>query len=433
MLALLSPPLLTALPVHPYSSVVEAKLIRTPENVRSMQAALIFAPVEARSEAKPLKVHFIDVAQGDSILIETPNGRFILIDGGAEAKGETVKSYLTQLDVETIDVVIASHPHSDHIGGLITVLGVFDVGAVWDNGQEHTTSTYYKYISIARAKNYTIISRTYSITIDGVQISVLSPPEGLIPDGINENSVVVKVTYGYIDFLLTGDTGFLAEDSMLNAGLDLDSEVLKVAHHGSKYSTSTRFLNAVTPIVSVISVGDNPYGHPHQETLENLRIANVTVYRTDLHGTIMIWANTTHITELTYTKPYVWHIEWEGIEHPIEVKSNSVFTDLTFMQEAKQLRLEVEGPSPTRGFMNVTIPKSFMKPPFFAYVDDALVPHTLAENATHSYVYFTYQHSIHDAKIIASWVIPEFPYASLTLFTALLLLILRMLRRARNR
>lgn len=122
----------------------------------------------------------------------------------------------------------------------------------------------------------------------------------------------------------------------------------------------------------------------------------------------------------------------EGVEYPLRVATNSTLTDFTFTLELKQLSFKVEGPSGTMGFANVTIPKSFMKPPFFVYVDGALVPHTLRENATHSFIYFTYQHTVHDVKIVATWVVPEFPYAALALFTALLLLIpLRVLHRVR--
>lgn len=239
-----------------------------------------------------VQVHFIDVGQGDSILIETPNHEAILIDGGDNGKGSIVAAYIQKEGIKDIDVLIATHPHADHIGGLDEIMASISVNATYDSGETATTKTYTDYITMAKTHNYRVIQRGFNFTLDNVFIQVLNP-SGTLKSNPNDNSIVIKATFGNIDFIFTGDCEIECEQDILRTGFNIDSEVLKVGHHGSRTSTSQAFLNAVTPEVAVISVGTgNRYGHPHQETLNKL--SSIDYYRTDTYGTVVIEANATN-------------------------------------------------------------------------------------------------------------------------------------------
>ncbi|MFU8767933.1 MAG: ComEC/Rec2 family competence protein, partial [Candidatus Methanoperedens sp.] len=221
----------------------------------------------------------------------------VLIDGGNNGKGSIVLAYLKKEGIADIDYLIATHPDADHIGGLDEIIDGFPVTVVYDNGESKTTKTYSDYLSRAQKSDYEVVKMGFSFTLDGVNFQVLHPSSSFKTD-VNENSVVIRATYGNVDFLFTGDCEHSCEQDLLNSGAILDSEILKVGHHGSKTSTSNLFLNAVSPEVAVISVGDgNRYGHPHQETLDKL--ASVESYRTDLHGTIVVETDGTGYTVLT--------------------------------------------------------------------------------------------------------------------------------------
>ncbi len=234
-----------------------------------------------------LTVYFLDVGQGDSILVQFGD-KNMLVDGGVKDMGPRVVSCLESLGVEQIDVMVLTHPHEDHVGGLISVLKSFEVKKVLDSGQAHTTRTYENFLNLVDRKDIPYQAAEEGMSIDlapEVAIEVLSPPSGGLGDDLNENSVVLKVTYGKVSFLLTGDAGFEAEDHMISSGADLKSDILKVGHHGSRTSSSDDFLYAVSPSVSVISVGtDNPYGHPSKEALRRLESSGSEVLRTDLDG-----------------------------------------------------------------------------------------------------------------------------------------------------
>ena len=255
-------------------------------------------------------VYFFDVGQGDSIFIDT-NGKDVLIDGGRRGAGETVMDYLTDLGVSHLDIVVATHPDADHIGGLITILSSsITVDIVLYNNQTSDTKTYQEFMSLAEDK-IVVAERGRVYVLDyNVNFTVLNPTQPLEFSDENSNSIVLKLQAGNVSFLFTGDATFETEESMMEAGLNLKSQVLKVAHHGSKYSTSTEFIQAVNPIYAVISVGENPYGHPSPETIQRLLDANVTVYSTQVSGTIIIstdgqtitvHGNPTPIPELTST------------------------------------------------------------------------------------------------------------------------------------
>jgi len=230
------------------------------------------------------------VGQGDSELLQFA-GKNILIDAGTQDMGPRVAAYLKSHGVTSLDLVVATHPHEDHIGGLLTILREFPVGQVLDSGQVHTTSTFETFLNIIDQKNipYAVAQRGQTINLDPrLRIEVLSPPKQSL-GSLNDNSVVLKVTYGNVSFLFMGDAGIAAEQSLLASGYDLNSEILKVAHHGSSSASSMRFLQAVRPAVAIIEVGaGNDYGHPSQKTLSNLQRIGSKVYRTDLNGNIVV-------------------------------------------------------------------------------------------------------------------------------------------------
>lgn len=243
---------------------------------------------EPGSTQNTVDVHFIDVGQGDAIYIRTPSQN-ILIDAGE--KSNTVADYLSDLKVGKLDLIISTHGHSDHIGGLINVLEKFDADEVIDPGIAHTSKTYEKYLTLIDEKNVKFtegragMKRTLG---DGTVLEIfspVSPKEG----NLNETSVVTKLTYKGVSFLFTGDAQIGSEKEMLANGYNLDSDILKVGHHGSTSSSGEKFLDAVSPEAAVIMCGEgNSYGHPHKETLDKLDERKVNVYRTDINGNIII-------------------------------------------------------------------------------------------------------------------------------------------------
>ena len=253
--------------------------------------------------AGSLEAHFIDVGQGDAILVKCGN-RTMLVDGGPTVAGPRVSSYLRGHGVTAIDVLVSTHPHEDHIGGLLTVLNDFPVGVVYDSGQPHTTQTYERYLTLIDQKNirFKVPERGDKIDLGpGVSILVLSPPPGGLDGGdLNDNSIVLRIVCGDTAFLLAGDAGFRAESRMLASGYDLKSDVLKVGHHGSRYSSGAAFLDAVDPGISVIEVGSgNPYGHPSPATLARLEAIGSRVYRTDRDGDVLVVSDGKGLTVTT--------------------------------------------------------------------------------------------------------------------------------------
>ena len=241
-----------------------------------------------------LRVYFLDVGQGDSSLVLFRD-KVILIDSGEVDMGGRVVSDLQKLGIDHIDLLVATHPHSDHIGGMQDVLAAFPVGKVLDSGMPHTSPLYEHFLETVDAKGirYVVAEQGQTIDLDpSLSILVLSPPKERLDTDLNTNSIVLKISYGTISFLFTGDAGDSAEQALLKTGYSPEAQVLKVAHHGSSDATSGAFLARVHPEVAVISVGqDNPYGHPHRETLDALQALVPAIYRTDQDGTILIRSN----------------------------------------------------------------------------------------------------------------------------------------------
>ena len=253
--------------------------------------------VALAAEDNRIWISFIDVGQGDLILIQDSDGFDVLIDGGKTSAGETVLAFLRSREVDDIDVMIASHADSDHIGGLIDVLEADDIPVeqVLYNGYPGSTLTWTNFVTAVTAEGLTLEATNYADVHfwGNITAYILNPLPGLTNPEQNDASVVVLIDHANIEIMLTGDIGDGVELQVASRGVpywtgpECCAEVLKVGHHGSQYATSASFLATVQPNDAVISVGDNSYGHPTTETLDRLAAAGVTVWRTDEQGTIL--------------------------------------------------------------------------------------------------------------------------------------------------
>ena len=250
----------------------------------------MFTASAAPEPAENLTVHFIDVGQGDSILLQYGD-KDMLIDAGESSTGDDVAEYIKSEGITSLDYVVATHPHADHIGGMSDILKTFPIGQFLDSGYPHTSGTYEYMLETIDSSNipFTTVKRGDKIDFaSGVVVEVLNPGNSYFTDDLNQNSVVLKVTDGSVSFLLMGDAGIEAEDAIMKDGYNVDADILKVGHHGSSTSSGETFISAVSPAVSIIEVGaGNEYGHPHTEALETLQKAS-TVYRTDVDGTVTV-------------------------------------------------------------------------------------------------------------------------------------------------
>lgn len=244
-----------------------------------------------------LKVHFIDVGQGDSILVET-EGAAMLIDAGQNNKGSTVVDYLKARNIDHLDYIIGTHPHSDHIGGLDTVLDSITATAVIMPDVVHDTKTFEDVLTALERNNRKLkkpeIGTEYSL---GQATFTIIAPNAATYEELNDYSIGIRLSYGNNSFVFTGDAGTLSEKEMLANVRDISADVLKLSHHGSVTAGSESFLDAVKPTYAVISVGkDNDYGHPHAEILERIKDRNIKLYRTDVQGTIIFTSDGNNIT-----------------------------------------------------------------------------------------------------------------------------------------
>lgn len=235
-----------------------------------------------------MRVHFIDVGQGDSIFIESPNGKTMLVDGGVKGAGQKVVSYLKELGVNKLDIVVATHPDADHIGGLIPVLNSIDIGQFYDSGKVHTSQTFEEMLTLIDTKNipYNVPKTGDSIAFDDdINVKVLNANEHATDN--NDASIVLKVTYGNVSFLLTADAGIALEKEMMQN--DVKATILKAGHHGSNTSSSAEFIQKVHPEVTILSYGEgNKYGHPHAEVVERLQAIGSKIYATAEAGTVIV-------------------------------------------------------------------------------------------------------------------------------------------------
>ena len=235
---------------------------------------------------------FIDVGQGDSILIRDGAGFDILIDGGKPEAGPIVLDYLRSQGITDLDVMLASHADSDHIGGLISVLQATDitVQSVLYNGYPGDTATWNTFVS-AVTENGSVLSSVQfpaDLTWGTMQAHILNPAAGLSNPETNDVSIVIRLDYGSVNYLFTGDISATIEATVIARQTPIASEILKVAHHGSAYSTSDTFLAEADPTTSVISVGRNSYDHPSPLTIDRIVNSGSQVLRTDQSGNITI-------------------------------------------------------------------------------------------------------------------------------------------------
>lgn len=247
------------------------------------------------------QVHFIDVGQGDSTLIEC-DGKYMLIDAGENGHEQQILNYLNSQGVKKLDYVIVTHQHSDHIGGMSEVLEEFDADNIvmprLTEKQTPTNSTYTAFLKAVQSSEAKVIASKVgaSYTLGSGSFEILGPVTNDAED-INNMSVVVKVTYGNNTFLFTGDAETEEEKEVLATEAMLDCDVLHAGHHGSRTSSSKDFLNAVTPEICVISCGeDNDYGHPHDEAIKRIRKHTDEIYRTDICGSILIQSDGQELT-----------------------------------------------------------------------------------------------------------------------------------------
>jgi len=231
-------------------------------------------------------VQYLDVGQGDSELVQC-DGHYMLIDGGTSAYSDKIYATLQKQNISHLDYIVNTHPHEDHVGGLSGALQIASVGKALSPVKSYDNDSFKDFKKYLKKQGVTITvpSPGDTFALGSANVTVLGPIED--SDDPNDLSIVLRVVYGDTSFLFVGDAQTSEENDILASGRTVKSDVLKVGHHGSETSTGADFLTAVAPQYAVIEVGDsNSYNHPNQGTLDRLKAAGVTLYRTDLQGTV---------------------------------------------------------------------------------------------------------------------------------------------------
>ena len=248
----------------------------------------VFGIQKAGVASNRLAVHFIDVGQGDSILVSCGT-HYMMVDFGNNSMGTKIQYYLQTQGVEKLDYAVGTHPDADHIGGMDVILYKFAVDKVFLPDVEVDTATYRDVVDTCREKDYEIEhpEAGTEYKLGAAKFTVLSPAREY-PES-NDNSIVIRLEYKDTSFLFMGDASEMVENDLLESGVMLQSDVIKLGHHGSKYSSSKKFLKAVDADYAVISCGkDNSYGHPHKEVMKRLKSLGVKQFRTDKQGTVIV-------------------------------------------------------------------------------------------------------------------------------------------------
>lgn len=242
-----------------------------------------------------LKVHYLDVGQGDSIFIELPNNETMLIDAAESYQSENIINYLKNLNYQKIDYVIGTHPHTDHIGGLKDIINTFEIGKIYMPKVVSTTKTYESLLMTIKDKNLKINTAKAGTTIidtDTLIVNILAPNNSTYTE-LNNYSVVTKITYGTTKFLFMGDAEKLSENEIKE---NVSADVIKIGHHGSNTSSSIDFIKKVNAKYGIISVGlNNKYNLPKEETITNWENSGTKIYLTSTNGTITAISDGTNI------------------------------------------------------------------------------------------------------------------------------------------
>ena len=242
-----------------------------------------------------LKVHYLDVGQGDSIFVELPNNETMLIDAAESYQSENIINYLKNLNYQKIDYVIGTHPHTDHIGGLKNIINTFEIGKIYMPKVVSTTKTYESLLMAIKDKNLKINTAkagTSIIDTDALKINILAPKSETYTE-LNNYSVVTKITYGTTKFLFMGDAEKLSENEIKE---NVTADVIKIGHHGSNTSSSIDFIKKVNAKYGIISVGlNNKYNLPKEETITNWENSGTKIYLTSTNGTIRASSDGTNI------------------------------------------------------------------------------------------------------------------------------------------
>lgn len=244
-----------------------------------------------------LTVNVLDVGQGDSIFIVLPNGETMLIDAGNQSNAEEICSFIKDCGIESITYLVATHPHSDHIGGMAEVIKSLDIKNVYMPKVSHTTVTFENLLDTIAEKGLIIqTAKAGKILFDngGLKAEFIAPNKDSYTN-LNNYSAVIKLSYNGKTFLFMGDAERESESEILANGFDLSADVIKVGHHGSNTASTKSFIKAVNPSVAVISVGKNSYGHPHAAAITTLNEFNADIWRTDEKGTVIITCDGTGV------------------------------------------------------------------------------------------------------------------------------------------
>lgn len=239
-----------------------------------------------------LEVNFLNVGQGDAIFIKTPENYKILIDGGPDRTILDKLGSLVRFYDRKIDLVFLTHPHSDHLNGLIEVLKRYKIDSIFYSGMSYNSPNFFQFIRLVQEKRFFLktIKKGGKIKIGKIEIEILSPSEEEIKNNndLNDSSLVLKIKYQKASFLLMADAGRAIEEKLIENRTDLKAGFLKIGHQGSKAATSEIFLKEVNPQIAIISVGQNRFNHPHPWILENLENQKIKAFRTDQDGDIKI-------------------------------------------------------------------------------------------------------------------------------------------------
>ena len=249
--------------------------------------------------SKGIKIHYIDVGQGDSELIQV-NGKNLLIDSGPKESKRQLFKYLNSLKIKKLDYIIATHPHEDHIGNMTDVVNKYSVFNFIAPKITTDTNSFRDMINCLVRKNLKIIPASPLLRLDlgkDVKCEIMSPIQSSYV-GLNNYSVVLKITYGKTKFMFMGDSEKTNEKEILENNFDVSCDILKVGHHGSTTATSKEFLNKALPTMAVISCGKgNIYGHPNKGTINNLNEKKIKIFRTDIDGSLIFFSDGNKITK----------------------------------------------------------------------------------------------------------------------------------------